>query len=105
MSVAKIASKRSLHLNTGLTVTTPLGTTSQNNGTTPPRKYKSVPENYKVLSETKYHKMISDLEAVLLDISTDGVGFNTVDGKISASTLKRWAECLRDALEILTKAQ
>jgi hypothetical protein len=71
----------------------------------PTRKYKSVPENYKVLSEIKYHKLISDLEAVLLDISTDGVGFNTPDGKISPSTLKRWADYLRDALETLTKAQ
>ena len=76
-----------------------------NKNTTPPRKYKSVPENYKVLSDTKYHKVISDLEAVLLGISTDGVGFNTPDGKISASTLKSWAESLRNALETLTKAQ
>ena len=92
-------------MNTGLTVTTPLATTSYNKETTPPRKYKSVPENYKVLSDTKYHKVISDLEAVLLGISTDGVGFNTPDGKISASTLKSWAEYLRNALETLTKAQ
>ena len=92
-------------MNTGLTVTTPLATTSCNKETAPPKKYKSVPENYKVLSETKYHKVISDLEAVLLDISTDGVGFNTLDGKISTSTLKSWADYLRDALETLTKAQ
>jgi len=68
------------------------------------KSYKSVSENSKVLSEAKYHRVISDLEAVLLDISTDGVGFNTPDGKISASTLKRWAEHLRDALETLSKA-
>ncbi|HSE88683.1 MAG TPA: hypothetical protein VLJ79_20860 [Candidatus Binatia bacterium] len=91
-------------MNTGLTVTTPL-TTMSCDKTTPTKKYKSVPENYKVLSETKYHKVIADLEAVLLDISTDGVGFNTLDGKISASTLKNWADYLRDALETLTKAQ
>lgn len=92
-------------MNTGLAVTTPLATTSYNKETVPTRKYKSVPENYKVLSEIKYHKLISDLEAVLLDISTDGVGFNTPDGKISPSTLKSWADYLRDALETLTKAQ
>jgi hypothetical protein len=76
-----------------------------NKNSTSPRKFKSVPENYKVLSDSKYHKVISDLEAVLLGISTDGVGFNTPDGKISASTLKSWAEYLRNALETLTKAQ
>jgi hypothetical protein len=91
-------------LNTGLTVATPLATTSCNKETASPKRYKSVPENYKVLSETKYHKVISDLEAVLLDISTDGIGFNTPDGKISVSTLKSWADYLRDALETLTKA-
>ena len=69
------------------------------------KPYKSVPDNYKALSDAKYHKVISDLETVLLEISTDGVGFNTPDGKISASTLKNWAEHLRDALEALSKAQ
>lgn len=69
------------------------------------KNYKSVPENYKVLSETKYHKVVADLEAILLDISTDGVGINTPDGKISESTLKNWAESLRNALETISKAQ
>ena len=92
-------------MNTTLTDTTAIAMPTCNKNSTPPRKYKSVPENYKVLSDTKYHKVISDLEAVLLGISTDGVGFNTPDGKISASTLKSWAECLRNALETLTKAQ
>ena len=64
-----------------------------------------MPENYKVLSETKYHKVVGALEAILLDISTDGVGINTPDGKISESTLKFWAESLRSALETLSKAQ
>jgi hypothetical protein len=90
------------HLNQ---TTTPL-TSSYDKQAAPAKKaYKSVPENHKVLSEAKYHKVISDLETVLLDISTDGVGFNTPDGKISASTLKSWAEHLRDALEALSKAQ
>jgi hypothetical protein len=56
------------------------------------------------LPETKYHEVISNLETVLLEISTDGVGFNTPDGKISSSTLKNWADRLRDALQILSKA-
>ncbi len=69
------------------------------------KTYKSVPENYRVLSDAKYHKVVADLEAILLDISTDGVGINTPDGKISPETLKHWAESLRNALETLSKAQ
>jgi hypothetical protein len=69
------------------------------------KAYKSVPANYRVLSETKYDKVVADLEAILLDISTDGVGINTPDGKISPNTLRAWAESLRDALETLSKAQ
>ena len=41
------------------------------------RAFKSVPDNYRVLSEAKYHKVVEDLEAILLDISTDGIGINT----------------------------
>lgn len=69
------------------------------------KPYKSVPETHRVLSEAKFHKVVSDLESILLDISTDGVGINTPDGRISASTLKNWAESLRNALETLSKAQ
>ncbi len=36
-------------------------------------------------------RSLPTLEAILLDISTDGVGINTPDGKISASSLKNWA--------------
>lgn len=81
---------------------TPLG--SEKNGSAK-KNYKTVPENYKVLSDTKYHKVVADLEAILLDISTDGVGINTPDGKISESSLKNWAASLRNALETLSKAQ
>lgn len=85
---------------------TSLPVTSDNRITAPLRKrYKSVPESWKALSETKFRKVISDLESVLFDISTDGIGINTPDGKISESTLKRWAERLRDALEALSKGQ
>ena len=78
---------------------------SSNTAAPAKRAYKSVPENYRVLTEAKYHKVVTDLEAILLDISTDGVGINTPDGRISASTLKSWAESLRNALETLSKAQ
>ena len=79
---------------------------SDNRMIAPPKKrYKSVPENWKALSQTKFRKVISDLESVLFDISADGVGINTPDGKISASTLNRWAERLRDALEALSKGR
>ncbi len=81
-------------------------TASQSQPTSSAKKsYKSVPENYKVLSEIKYHKVVGSLEAILLDISTDGVGINTPDGKISEATLKSWAGSLRNALETLSKAQ
>ena len=90
-------------MNTGLPVTTSAMIATDNTRAAPPKRYKSVPESWKTLSETKFHQVISDLESVLLDISTDGVGMNTPDGKISTTTLNRWAEHLRDALEILSK--
>jgi len=87
-------------------LTTSLATSSPSKEASPGKKsYKSVPENYRVLSETKYHKVIADLEAILLDISTDGVGINTPDGTISLTTLQSWAESLRNALETLSKSQ
>lgn len=67
--------------------------------------FKSVPATHRVLSEAKYRRVISDLEEVLLEISTDGIGINTPDGNISPATLNSWAEQLRDALETLSKAQ
>ncbi len=87
-------------------LTAPLARMSCSTEATPAKKsFKSVPENYRVLSDAKYHKVVSDLESILLDISTDGIGINTPDGTISASTLKNWAESLRNALETLSKAQ
>lgn len=85
----------------------PASTTTSSYAPAAPAKktYKSVPENYKVLSETKHQKVVADLEAILLEISTDGVGINTPDGKISPFTLKSWAASLRNALETLSKAQ
>ena len=93
-------------MNSTISVTSPAAATpAGQQSISAKRIYKSVPENYKVLSETKYHKVVADLETILLDISTDGVGINTPDGKISESTLKNWAETLRNALETLSKAQ
>jgi len=93
-------------LDTQITATRPFGSMSRTTVAAPVKKtYKSVPESCKVLSEAKYHKVVSDLESILLDISTDGVGINTPDGKISPLTLKSWAEYLRNALETLSKAQ
>ena len=93
-------------MDTIVALTTPSTRMSCSVETAPVKKsYKSVPESYRVLSDGKYHKVVSDLEAILLDISTDGIGINTPDGKISPSTLKIWAETLRNALETLSKAQ
>ena len=92
-------------MNIELPVVTPLAIASRHKEPAPAKKtYKSVPENYKVLSEAKYHRVVSDLESILLDISADGVGINIPDGKVSVSTLKIWAEHLRNALETLSNA-
>ena len=82
----------------------PMLTTGTRNGASP-KKYKSVPDNWKALSESNYRQVIANLESVLFDISADGVGINTPDGKISAVTLNRWAGHLREALEKLSKGQ
>ena len=93
-------------MNTAVSVTSPPAITSAYpEAPASKRVYKSVPENYRVLSETKYHKIVADLENILLDISTDGIGINMPDGRISVSTLKSWAETLRNALQTLSKAQ
>ena len=68
------------------------------------KAYKSVPENWKALSEINYQKVISDLESILLEISADGVHLNSPDGKVSTQQLYHWADDLRDALEALSKA-
>lgn len=68
------------------------------------KAYKSVPENWKALSEINYQKVISDLESMLLEISADGVHLNSPDGKVSTQQLYQWADDLRDALEALSKA-
>jgi hypothetical protein len=98
---------RRIHLDTNaVALNTSFTTPSRGKETAPTKRaFKSVPDNYRVLSEGKYHKIVEDLEAILLDISTDGIGINTPDGRISTYTLKSWAESLRNALETLSKAQ
>ena len=106
VTMSQYQEKGIITLNTSVSITTPAAITSPYTQTAPAKKaYKSVPENYRVLSETKYHKVVADLEAILLDISTDGVGINTPDGRISTTTLQSWASSLRNALETLSKAQ
>jgi hypothetical protein len=101
-----VLKERSCLVNAVLSIARPVVKTAGPDHPAPAKaKFKSVPETHKVLSETKYRRVISDLESVLLDISTDGVGINTPDGNISPSTLSSWAEQLRDALETLSKAQ
>ena len=94
--------KETHHLNTRLPVTTSAVIASDNNKAEAPKKYKSVPENWKTLPEAKFRQVISDLEAVLFDISADGVRMNSPDGRIPESALNRWAEHLRAALKALT---
>lgn len=91
-------------MNTTPSLSTSLTIPSCSKEGAPKKTYKSVPENYRAFSKAQYQKVVSDLETILLDISTDGVGINTPDGRISATTLKRWAESLRNALQTLSKA-
>ena len=92
-------------MNTELSVTNLAMIISDKKKIAPPRKFKSVPENWKALSETTFRHTVADLESVLFEISADGVGINTPDGRISAATLNRWAEHLRNALAALSKGQ
>ena len=94
-----------MQLNPESPIGTPAGITPDSKKIGASKKYKSVPGNWKALSENNFRRVIADLEAVLFDISADGVEINTPDGKISASTLNRWAEHLRNALETLSKGQ
>jgi len=80
-------------------------TAPYNKNALPPKKaYKSVPENWKALSEVNYQRIISNVESILFDISVDGVHLNSPDGNVSAQQLNHWAEGLRDVLEALSKA-
>jgi hypothetical protein len=67
-----------------------------------PKKYKSVPQAWTTLPEGKFRQVINHLESVLLEISTDGNNVNILDGRVSVTTLNRWADHLRSALKALT---
>jgi hypothetical protein len=90
-------------LNTEVSATGLSIVTADGKKAAPPKKFKTVPESWKALSETTYRQTIANLESVLFEISVDGVGINTPDGRISAATLNRWAEHLRNALGALSK--
>ena len=77
--------------------------TVNKNGASAKKPYKSVPENWKALSEINYQRVISNLESILFEISIDGVNLNSPDGKVGVERLNHWADRLRDALEALSK--
>jgi hypothetical protein len=67
-------------------------------------RFKNVPENWKAIPAERFRKIIGEIEAVLLEISTDGkVTSNPFDWKPTIPTLHTWANHLRSALKELTK--
>ena len=97
--------ERRVALNMPAPLSPPPTAMSYNTNLASPKKaYKSIPENWKALSEVNYQKVISDLESILFDISVDGVNLNSPDGRVSQHQLNRWADGLRAALQVLSKA-
>jgi hypothetical protein len=66
------------------------------------KQYKSVPQNWTALPESRFRQVITHLESVLLEISSDGNNVNIPEGPITPATLNRWAGHLRAALKALT---
>lgn len=67
-------------------------------------KYKNIPEDWKAIPSGRFRKVITDIEAVLLEISVDGrVTSNPFNWKPTIPTLQAWADHLRSALKELTK--
>jgi hypothetical protein len=67
-------------------------------------RFKNVPENWNAIPAERFRKIIAEIEAVLLEISTDGkVTSNPFDWKPTIPTLHAWADHLRSALKELTK--
>jgi hypothetical protein len=67
-------------------------------------RFKNVPENWKAIPADRFRRIIAEIEAVLLEISTDGkVTSNPFDWKPTIPTLHTWANHLRSALKELTK--
>ncbi len=69
------------------------------------KQYKSVPQNWTALPESKFRQVINHLESVLFEISTDGSSVNIPENRISPATLNRWADHLRAALKAVTAAK
>lgn len=68
------------------------------------RRFKNIPEDWKAIPADRFRKVIGEIEAVLLEISTDGkVTSNPFDWKPTIPTLHAWASHLRSALKELTK--
>jgi hypothetical protein len=67
-------------------------------------KYKNIPEDWKAIPSGRFRKAITDIEAVLLEISVDGrVTSNPFNWRPTIPTLQGWADHLRSALKELTK--
>jgi hypothetical protein len=67
-------------------------------------KYKNIPEDWKTIPSGRFRKALTDIEAVLLEISLDGrVTSNPFNWKPAIPTLQAWADHLRSALKELTK--
>jgi hypothetical protein len=67
-------------------------------------KFKNIPEDWKAIPAGRFRKIITDIEAVLLEISVDGkVTSNPFDWRPAIPTLEAWANHLRSALKELTK--
>ena len=67
-------------------------------------KYKNIPEDWKAIPSGRFRKVITDIEAVLLEISVDGrVTSNPFNWRPTIPTLQGWADHLRSALKELTK--
>ncbi|HEU4340466.1 MAG TPA: hypothetical protein VFU31_02730 [Candidatus Binatia bacterium] len=95
--------KDEVHISTAHQPEADAGKSNSNEiGAAVPRKYKSVPQAWTTLPEGKFRQVINHLESVLLEISTDGSNVNILDGRVSATTLNRWADHLRSALKALT---
>lgn len=69
------------------------------------KQYKSVPQNWTALPESKFRQVINHLESVLFEISTDGSSVNIPESRVSPATLNRWADHLRAALKAVTAAK
>ena len=66
------------------------------------KQYKTVPQTWTALPESRFRQVINHLESVLFEISADGHNVNIPDGHVTPARLQLWAEHLRAALKALT---